>query len=84
MKIGLFLALYLDRSLKEALDAAVAAGCETVEIMSGSWSPHCHPGDLLADPGRARAHRGARQRPWSDDLGALVPANPLHPNRGNT
>ena len=39
MTIGLFLALYSDRTLEEALDAAVAAGCETIEIMSGSWSP---------------------------------------------
>ena len=32
MKIGLFLALFHDRSLEEALDAAKAAGCEAVEI----------------------------------------------------
>ena len=34
VKIGLFLALYSDRPLEEALDAAVAAGCEAVEIVS--------------------------------------------------
>ena len=33
MKVGLFLALYSDRTLEEALDAAVAAGCEAVEII---------------------------------------------------
>ena len=34
MKVGLFLALYSDRPLEEALDAAVAAGCEAVELVS--------------------------------------------------
>ena len=47
MKIGLFLALFSDRPLEKALDAASAAGCETVEIMSGAWSPHCRPAALL-------------------------------------
>jgi sugar phosphate isomerase/epimerase len=32
VKIGLFLALFHDRTLEEALDAAKAAGCEAVEI----------------------------------------------------
>ena len=62
VKIGLFLALFSDRPLEEALDAAVAAGCETVEIMSGAWSPHCRPAELLERRGGARALRGARRR----------------------
>jgi sugar phosphate isomerase/epimerase len=82
MRIGLFLALYSDRPFEEALDAAVAAGCETVEIMSGSWSPHCHPGELLADVdarGRFSAHVAERGL----TISALsCHANPLHPDRG--
>jgi sugar phosphate isomerase/epimerase len=45
VKIGLFLALFADRSLEEALDAAKAADCEAVEIaVTGA---HGHP-DLAA------------------------------------
>ena len=51
MTIGLFLALFHDRSLEAALDAAVVAGCAAVEIQSGETSPHCRPAALLADPG---------------------------------
>ncbi len=81
MKIGLFLALYSDRTLEEALDAAVTAGCETVEIMSGSWSPHCRPGELLADPD-ARGRFAALVSDRGLTISALsCHANPLHPNR---
>jgi sugar phosphate isomerase/epimerase len=45
VKIGLFLALFHDRPLEEALDAARAAGCETVEI--ATTGPHGRP-DLAA------------------------------------
>jgi len=38
VKIGLFLALFHDRRLREAVDAAVAAGCEAVEI--STTGPH--------------------------------------------
>ena len=79
MKIGLFLALFSDRPLEEALDAASAAGCETVEIMSGSWSPHCRPAELLDDPAARRRFDVARQRAWADDLGALVSREPASP-----
>ena len=80
MRIGLFLALFSDRSLEEALDAAAAAGCETVEIMSGSWSSHCRPAELLHDA-------SARERLASSvgERGLTISAlschsNPLHPN----
>ena len=80
MKIGLFLALFSDRPLEEALDAAAAAGCETVEIMSGAWSPHCRPAELLEDTAARKRLFVARRRARARDLGALVPRNPLHPD----
>ena len=81
MKIGLFLALYSDRTLEEALDAAAAAGCETVEIMSGSWSPHCRPAELLADAD-ARGRFAALVADRGLAISALsCHANPLHPDR---
>ena len=82
MKIGLFLALFSDRPLEEALDAAVAAGCETVEIMSGAWSPHCRPAELLEDPA-ARKHLASLVAERGLAISALsCHANPLHPGRG--
>lgn len=80
MKIGLFLALYADRSLEEALDCAAAAGCEYVEIMSASWSSHCRPAELLAEP-----EERDRFLALVTDRGLRISAlschgNPLHPN----
>jgi len=82
VKIGLFLALFSDRSLEEALDAALAAGCESVEIMSGPWSPHCRPAELLGDT-------SAREQLTSlvAERGLLISAlschaNALHPDVG--
>ncbi len=65
MKIGLFLALFHDRTLEEALDAARAAGCEAVEI--STTGPH--------RPDReAAGHRGL-------EISALsCHGNPLHPD----
>ena len=57
VKIGLFLALFHDRSLDEALDAARAAGCEAVEI--ATTGPHDAP-DLAAAGRAATASRSPR------------------------
>jgi sugar phosphate isomerase/epimerase len=67
VKIGLFLALFNDRPLEEALDAATAAGCEAVEIaVTGA---HGRP-DLAA-------LAAAREL----EVSALsCHANPLHPD----
>ena len=56
MKIGLFLALFHDRPLDEALDAAKAAGCEAVEI--ATFGPHDEPD--LAERATASRPRGLR------------------------
>jgi len=66
VKIGLFLALFHDRSLEEALEAAKAAGCEAVEI--ATTGPHDGPG--LAERAAARGL----------EISALsCHGNPLHP-----
>ena len=68
MKLGLFLALFHDRPLGEALAAARDAGCEAVEI--STTGPHTHE-DFAA----AAAAHGL-------EISALsCPANPLHPKR---
>ncbi len=68
MKLGLFLALFHDRPLGEALAAARAAGCEVVEI--STTGPHGGEDDLAA----AAAAHGL-------EISALsCHANPLHPH----
>ncbi len=80
MKIGLFLALYFDRTLEEALDSAAAAGCECVEIASGATSTHCRPAELLGDSvARARLLKQVADRGLQ--VSALsCHGNPLHPD----
>jgi len=82
MKIGLFIALFGDKPLEEALDVAVAEGVGAVEIGAGAYpgSPHLNVDALLADNGKrdeltaAIAGRGLT-------LSALsCHGNPLHPN----
>jgi sugar phosphate isomerase/epimerase len=80
MRIGLFLALFADRPLDEALDLAVAAGCEAVELVSTASSPHCRPAELLAD-----AKACAKLATAVSSRGLTVSAlschgNPLHPD----
>ncbi len=80
MTIGLFLALFADRSLEEALDAAAAAGCEAVELVSKAAGSHCRPAELLADQtSRERLLEAVSSRRLS--ISALsCHGNPLHPD----
>ena len=80
MTIGLFLALFADRSLEDALDAAAGAGCAAVEIPSGETSPHCRPAALLADPAeRARFAAAVSERDLA--VSALsCHGNAVHPS----
>ena len=79
MRIGLFLALFSDLPLEDALDAAVAAGCEAVEIASRAESRHCRPAELLADPA-ARTGLAAAVAERGLEVSALsCHGNPVHP-----
>ena len=79
MKIGLFLALFSDLPLEEALDAAAAAGCEAVEIASTARSRHCRPAELLEDAA-ARGRFAAAAAERGLELSALsCHGNPVHP-----
>lgn len=82
MKIGIFIALFGDRSLEEALDAAAAAGAKAVEIGTGNYpgSPHLDVDALLASP-TARAQLMSAISSRGLMLSALsCHGNPLHPN----
>ena len=81
MKLGVFTVLFGDRPLEEALDRAVAAGLDCVEIGTGNYpgDSHCRPAELLADAAALRAFEAA-----VDSRGLQISAlschgNPLHP-----
>ena len=65
MKIGLFLALFDDLTLDDALDAAAAAGCAAVEIST---------------TGSHRPDREAAERRGLEISALSCHANPLHPD----
>jgi sugar phosphate isomerase/epimerase len=81
MNLGVLTVLYADRPLEAVLDRAVELGLDAVELGTGNYpgDDHCPPGELLADPDRARALRRAVA-----DRGLRISAlschgNPLHP-----
>jgi sugar phosphate isomerase/epimerase len=81
MKIGLFIALFGDKSLEEALDLAKAEGIEAVEIGAGAYpgSPHLDVPKLLGSKAeRDKLMKAIESRGLM--LSALsVHGNPLHP-----
>lgn len=83
MKIGLFLALFGDKTLDEALDVAAREGVEAVEIGAGNYpgSPHLDVEGLIASATkRNELMRKIESRGLS--LSAIsCHGNPLHPNR---
>lgn len=83
MKVGLFLALFSDKSLEDALDIAVAEGIQAVEIGAGAYpgTPHLDVAKLLESKAeRDKLIRAIEKRELK--LTALsVHGNPIHPNK---
>ena len=83
MKIGLFIALFGDKPLEEALDICVAEGIQSVEIGAGAYpgSGHLEVEKLL----ESKAERDALMKKIESRglmLSALsVHGNPIHPNK---
>ena len=87
MKIGIFTALFHDRSIDEALDAIAEAGIQAVELGAGAYPGSRHLDDvggvehLIQDAG---ARKTLRQKIESRGLtldSLSVHGNPLHPDR---
>ncbi|GAC44409.1 sugar phosphate isomerase/epimerase family protein [Paenibacillus popilliae] len=83
MKLGVFLVLYGQLSLEEALDTVAVKGVEAVEIGTGGYpgNKHCNPHELLADEAKRRAFKEA-----VESRGLIISAlschgNPLHPQK---
>ena len=82
MKLGVFTVLYRDLPFEEALDRFAAMGLEAVEIGTGNYpgDAHCKPGELLADPTKAKAFRKAVEDRGMVISGLSQHGNPLHPD----
>lgn len=83
VRIGLFLVLFGDRSLEEALDLAAQEGIEAVELGAGAYpgSPHLNVERLLASSAERK-----RLLKAVVDRGMVISAlschgNPLHPQK---
>lgn len=83
MKIGLFIALFGDKSLDEALDICVAEGIQSVEIGTGAYpgQQHLNIEALL----ESKAERDALMHKI-ESRGLMLSAlschgNPIHPNK---
>ena len=81
MKLGVFTVLFGDRPLEGALDRAVEAGLDCVEIGTGNYpgDRHCRPAELLADDARLRAFREAVTSRGLEISALSCHGNPLHP-----
>ncbi len=83
MKIGLFIALFGDRPLEDALDTCVAEGIQSVEIGAGAYpgTPHIDVPALI----ESKAERDALLNKIHSrglTLSALsIHGNPVHPNK---
>ncbi len=83
MKLGVFLALFGDRSFDEALDIAAEMGLQTVEIGTGNYpgSPHLDVKKLLSSK-KACDEVLAKVKDRGLAISALsCHGNPLHPDK---
>jgi len=83
MKVGVFTALFGDKSLDETLDYVTKVGVEAVELGTGAYpgSPHCPMPKLLASKTKLNAFKKKIA-----DRGLVISAlschgNPLHPDK---
>ncbi len=81
MKLGVFMVLFATLPFEEALDRAVQAGLDCVEIGTGNFpgSAHCDPVEILADPGRTAAFVRAVETRGLTISALSCQGNPLHP-----
>lgn len=81
MKLGVFTVLFANEPLEAALDRAVGAGLECVEIGTGNYpgDAHCRPADLLADEAALARFRAAVESRGLEISALSCHGNPLHP-----
>ncbi|MBL8047264.1 MAG: TIM barrel protein [Chthonomonas sp.] len=82
MKLGLFLALFGDKSLDEALQICAAEGLQAVEIGAGAYPGNAHLNvDELLSSSEARDRLLGKLADHGLSISAIsVHGNPIHPN----
>ncbi len=83
MKIGVFTALFGQKSLEEALDYVAATGVEMVELGTGNYPgcPHCDPDKLLGDKSAPQKFLKAIESRGLAISALSCHGNPLHPDK---
>ncbi len=81
MKLGVFTVLFASEPFEVALDRAVEAGLDCVEIGTGNYpgDAHCRPAELLADEVALAAFRQAVETRGLEISALSCHGNPLHP-----
>lgn len=82
MKLGVLTAMFLDRSLPDALDAITSRGVETVEIPVGGYFPtdHVSAAELVSDRQAVRKLVSLLTGAGVEVSALAVHGNPLHPD----
>ena len=82
MKLGVFLVLFGDKSLEQALEMAKSAGVECVEIGTGNYpgNTHCNPEKLLADSQKLKNFQKTIEKSGLEISALSCHGNPLHPD----
>ncbi|HUX49537.1 MAG TPA: sugar phosphate isomerase/epimerase [Spirochaetia bacterium] len=81
MKLGVFAALFRDKSLEETLDYIASVGVQAVEIAAGGYvgNAHCKPAELLKDEKKVQEFRKAIESRGLEISALSCHGNPLHP-----
>ncbi len=83
MKLGVFTALYGNKTLEETLQILQPQGVTAVEIGCGGYpgKSHLNPAELLADPAKIDAVKALIEK-YGMTLSAIsTHGNPVHPNK---
>ncbi|HDD65024.1 MAG TPA: sugar phosphate isomerase/epimerase [Firmicutes bacterium] len=82
MKLGVFMVLFGDKTLEEALDKVKELGLDAVEIGTGNYpgDAHCKVDELLEDEGKLKEFKNAIEKRGLEISALSCHGNPLHPD----
>lgn len=83
MKLGVFLALFGNQKLDDALDYVLRVGLDTVEVGTGNYPPdtHCKPMELLRSKSKQREFMEKFERRGLTISALSCHGNPVHPDK---
>lgn len=82
MKLGVFTALFADRTLDDVLEYATSLGLDTLEIGTGNYpgNPHCPIDDLLRKPSELKEWKQKFEDKGIEISALSCHGNALHPD----